>query len=132
MEKKRIETRERAAQEVFCVCELLINFSLSLQATTAYIVQENKKNQKWGKELVYTIRLRFRSFLPILPLLSCLFPSLSSAGGGLQPSSETHKTLLPCIVRLKQPRPFFICKLRLDNLFFVNLFYYLTYFYYYL
>ena len=81
MEKKRIETRERAAQEVFCVCELLMNFSLSLQATTAYIVQENKKNQKWGKELVYTIRLRFRSFLPILPLLSCLFPSLSSAGG---------------------------------------------------
>ena len=64
VEKKGIETRERA-KEVFCVWELL-NFFLFLQATTAYIVQKNKKNQKMGQGvgLYYTstVSLSFTHF----------------------------------------------------------------------
>ena len=131
MEKKRIETRERAAQEVFCVCELLMNFSLSSGNYCLYSTgkqKEPKMGQGVGLYYTSTVSLLFTDFA-----LAFLFISIAVlCRGGLQPSSETHKALLPCIVRLKQPRPFFICKLRLDNLFFVNLFYYLTYFYYYL
>ena len=79
-----------------------------------------------------TVSLVFTDFALGFLFISIAVLYRGGWGGGQQPSSETHRTLLPCIVRLKQPRPFFIFKLCWGNLIFVNLFYYLVYFCYYL